>query len=64
MFKKKGVAQWLSGLGIWCYHCYDSDCWCGMGLIPGPRTSACHGHSQKIHKIKEGRKKGSEGREK
>jgi len=36
-FKKDigGVPWWPSRLKIWCYHC------CGVGLIPGPGTSAC-----------------------
>ena len=28
-------------------HCCGLDCCCGAGLIPGPRTSACHRHGQK-----------------
>ena len=36
-----GVPLWLSGLRIQCCHC------CGMGLIPGPRTSTYHKCSQK-----------------
>ena len=36
-----GVSRWLNRLRILCCHC------CGADLIPGPRTSICHGHGQK-----------------
>ena len=34
-----GVPRWLSGLRIWHCHC------CGLGVLPGLGTSACHGSS-------------------
>ena len=41
------VPRWLSGLDIWTCHCSSSGHCCGPGSIPGPRTCACRGHSQK-----------------
>ena len=29
---------------IWCFHCSSLGCCCGMGSVPGPGTSTCHGH--------------------
>ena len=49
-FKKKkipGVSLWHSQLRIWHCHCSGSGHCCGMGLILGPGTSACHGCGQK-----------------
>lgn len=37
---------WHSGLRFWHCHCCGSGLSCSVGLIPGPRTSTCHGHSQ------------------
>ena len=47
-----GVPWWHSRLRIQCCHCCGSDHCCGLGLIPGPRTSICHGSSQKKWKKK------------
>uniref|UniRef100_A0A8D1NRS6 Epidermal growth factor receptor pathway substrate 15 n=1 Tax=Sus scrofa TaxID=9823 RepID=A0A8D1NRS6_PIG len=44
---KLGVPWWLSRLRIWHCHCGGSSHCCGVGLIPGPGTSACLGHGQK-----------------
>lgn len=40
------------GLRIWhlTCHCNGSGHNCGSGLIPGPKTSTCCGHSQKTNK--------------
>ena len=40
-----GVPLWLSGLRIQHCHC------CGMSLVPGLRSSTCHGQGQKQQKI-------------
>ena len=45
--EKTGVLLQLSGLRILHCHCSSLDCCCGLGLIPGPGTSTCHGCSQK-----------------
>ena len=37
-----GVPWWLSRLRIWCCHCCASGYRCGMGLISGLGSSACH----------------------
>lgn len=42
------VLLWLSILRIWQDHYCDSGYSCGVGLILGPETSACCGHSQDI----------------
>jgi len=44
---KCGVLMWLSALKIGHYRCSSSGHCCDSGLIPTPRTSTCHGHSQK-----------------
>ena len=41
------VPLWHSGLRIQDYHYSSSGHCCGVGLIPGPGTSTCHGNSQK-----------------
>lgn len=47
-----GVPWWFSGLRIWYCQCHGgSGHCCGISLIPGPRTSACHGHGKKIKKL-------------
>ena len=45
------VPLWLSGLRIWHCHYSGSDHCCGVGLIPGLGTFACHGHGQKKKKL-------------
>ena len=45
--KVSGVPLGHSRLRIWCCHCRGSGCCCGMGSIPGPGTSTCHGQGQK-----------------
>ena len=42
-----GVPLRCSRLRIWPSHCRDSGHCCALGLIPGPVTSTCHGHSPK-----------------
>lgn len=39
--------MWLSGLKIQSCHCSGSGCCPGVGLVPGPKTSTCHGCGQK-----------------
>ena len=46
------VPWWRSGLRIWHCHSCSLECCFGAGLIPGPRTSACHQCSQKKKKKK------------
>ena len=43
--------MWLNGLRTWRYHYSGLGCCCGVGLIPGPGTSACcrHGQKKKVH---------------
>ena len=48
----KGVPLWLSRLKIQHCHCCDSGYCCGVGSVPGPRTSAYCGYSQKEEKKK------------
>ena len=45
-----GVPWWLSGLRIWHCHCSSLGYCCGVGLIPGLRTSTCCEHGQ-INKV-------------
>ena len=44
---KLGVPLWHSGLRTWHCHCNSLGHCCGVGLIPGPGISLCHGHRQK-----------------
>jgi len=53
--KKKviiGGPWWLSRLRIQHCHCHGSGYFCGLGSVPGPETSICHGHSKKKKKKK------------
>ena len=43
------VAPWVK---YWCCHCCGSGYSCGVGSIPGPGTSAYHGHGQKFLYVK------------
>ena len=59
---KLGVLLWHSGLRIQHCHCSSLGRCCGMSLVPGPSTSSCLTHSQKIKikkKIKKRKKKES-----
>ena len=59
LFEKSnpGVLWWINGLKIWHCHCCDSGHCCYVGSDPGPGTSTCLGHSQKINKLKNKKKK-------
>ena len=45
----QGVPLWCRGLSIWLGQCSRPDHCCGIGLTPGPGTSACHRCSQYTH---------------
>ena len=55
-----GVPWELSGLRIWCFHCCDFDCCCGVGSVPGSGTSTW----PKKERRKEGEREGKEERKK
>ena len=47
-----GISWWLHGLRIWhCHYCSSGDC-CGVGSMPGPRTSTYCRCSQREKKKK------------
>ena len=50
VFLRNEVSWCLSGLRICHCHCYGSGYICGVGSIPNPGTSMCHGHRKKKKK--------------